>query len=184
MTMKFVSRLRRIIIRHYLMFTDPVKYAKKIGVNIKGKLHIYGNINWGSEPWIISIGDNVHLTEGVSFLTHDAGILIFKKEYPDLELTKPIVIGNNVYIGSHCQILGGVTIGNKVIIGCGTIITKDIPDNSVVVGVPGKVIKSADEYLEKAKKESINLGHLLGEEKDRALMKYYNYEGTSKGIYF
>lgn len=105
--MKAINRLRRIIIRQYLLFTNPVKYAKHIGVNIRGNLHIYGNINWGSEPWIISVGDNVHLTEGVSFLTHDAGILIFKKNCPDLELTKPIIVGNDVYIGSNSQILGG-----------------------------------------------------------------------------
>lgn len=54
----------------------------------------------------------------------------------------------------------------------------------MVVGVPARVIKSADEYLEKAKKESIHLGHLIGEEKDRALMNYYHYKGNSKGIYF
>lgn len=78
----------------------------------------------------------------------------------------------------------GVHIGNKVIIGCGSIVTKDIPDNSVVVGVPGRVIKSADEYLEKAKKNSIHLGNLERQEKDEALKKYYNYLGKSKGIYY
>lgn len=62
--------------------------------------------------------------------------------------------------------------------------TKHIPDNSVAVGVPARVIKTADEYLEKIKKESLHLGHLKGEEKDRALMKHFGYNGTSKGIFF
>jgi serine acetyltransferase len=78
----------------------------------------------------------------------------------------------------------GVTIGSKVIIGAGAIVTRDIPDNSVAVGVPARVIKTADEYFEKTQRESLHLGHLKGEEKDRALMKYYNYKGNSKGIYF
>ena len=46
------------------------------------------------------------------------------------------------------------------------------------------MIKTADEYLEKLKKESLHLGHLKGQEKDKALMEYYGYKGDSKGIYF
>ena len=61
--------------------------------------------------------------------------------------------------------------------------SNDIPDNSVAVGVPARVIKTADEYFEKLKKESLHLGHLKGQEKDKALMEYYGYKGTSKGIY-
>ena len=71
-----------------------------------------------------------------------------------------------------------------LIIGAGAVVSKDIPDNSVAVGVPARVIKTADEYLEKLKKESLHLGHLVGEEKDRALMKHFGYTGNSKGIYF
>lgn len=80
-------------------------------------------------------------------------------------------------------ILPGVIIGNNVIIGAGAVVAKDIPDNSVAVGVPARVIKTADEYLEKIKKESLHLGHLRGQEKDRALMRYFGYQGKSKGIY-
>ena len=78
----------------------------------------------------------------------------------------------------------GVSIGNNFIIGAGAVVSKDIPDNSVAVGVPARVIKSADDYLEKIKRESLHLGHLKGQEKDKALMKYYGYKGKSKGIYF
>lgn len=81
-------------------------------------------------------------------------------------------------------ILPGVTIGNNVVIGAGAVVSKNIPDNSVAVGIPAKVIKPIDEYFQKIQNESIHLGHLKGIEKDRALMKYYNYKGDSKGIYF
>ena len=176
-----LTRIRRKLIR---LTSSPVRFAELVGVNYGRDLHIYGTIHWGSEPWMITLGNNVHLTDGVSFLTHDAGILIFKQDYPDLELTKPITVGNNVYIGANTMILGGVNIGNKVIIGCGSVVTKDIPDNSVAVGSPARVIKSADDYLEKAKTNSIHLGRLNGQEKDRALMEYYHYKGHSKGIYY
>ena len=159
---------------------------KKLGVNLPSSdsLKIYGTVNWGTEPWIITIGHNVHITNGVKFITHDGGTLLFRKEIPDLEITKPITIGDDVYIGNDVTILPGVNIGSKVIIGAGAIVTRDIPDNSVAAGVPARVIKTADEYLEKIKKDSLHLGHLKGEEKDRALMQYYNYKGNSKGIYF
>lgn len=51
------------------------------------------------------------------------------------------VIGNNVDIGSNSVIIGGITIGNNVIIGAGAVVVKNIPDNSIVVGNPGKILK-------------------------------------------
>lgn len=162
----------------------PVKYAKKIGVNFEGGVKIYGTVKWTTEPWLITIGDGCHITDGVRFETHDGGTLLFRKIIPDLEITKPIIVGNECYIGNNVIILPGVRIGNHCIIGAGAIVSRDIPDNSVAVGIPARVIKTTDEYLEKIKRESLHLGHLTGQEKDKALMKYYNYKGNSKGIYF
>lgn len=164
----------------------PIKYMEKVGVNFPrgGGVKLYGKVAWGSEPWIITLGNNVHITDGVKFITHDGGTLLYRHLVPDLEITKPIVVGDNVYIGNNVIILPGVKIGNNVVIGAGAIVSRDIPDNSVAVGVPARVIKTADEYLEKLKRESLHLGHLKGQEKDKALMKYYGYKGNSKGIYF
>ena len=180
--------LRKVYRKLYSKFWSkfyPLRYARKIGVNFKpDTVKFYGQISWGTEPWIITLGKNVHITNGVNFITHDGGTLLFRHLIPDLEITKPIIVGEDVYIGNNVTILPGVKIGNKVVIGAGAIVTRDIPDNSVAVGVPAKVIKTADEYFEKIQKESLHLGHLKGEEKDRALMEYYNYKGNSKGIYF
>ena len=164
-----------------------MQYARRLGVNFQGTeqdVHIYGNVYWSTEPWIITLGHNVHITDGVKFITHDGGTLLFRQYVPDLEITKPIIVGNDVYFGNNAIILPGITIGNKVLIGAGAVITKDVPDNSVVVGVPGRVIKTADAYFEKIQQESLHLGNLKGQEKDLALKKYYGYTGDSKGIYF
>lgn len=141
-------------------------------------------MSWSTEPWLITLGENVHITNNVNFITHDGGTLLFRNRVPDLEITKPIKVGNNVYFGNNVIVLPGVTIGNNVVIGAGAVVSRSIPDNSVAVGVPAKVIKSADEYLEKLQKESLHLGSLKGEIKDRALMQYFGYKGDSKGIYF
>lgn len=174
----------RLLTNRIQQSTNPVKWAKKIGVNMPyGDVHLYGRISWSTEPWIITLGKNVHITEGVKFITHDGGTLLFRDKVPDLEITKPIVIGNNVYIGNNVLLLPGVTIGNNVVIGAGAVVSRDIPDNSLAIGVPARVIKTADEYFEKLQRESIHLGHLKGEEKDKALRKFYGYTGNSNGIY-
>ena len=66
-----------------------------------------------------------------------------------LAQAKPIKIGDDVWIGGNCTILPGVTIGNNVIIAAGAVVTKDIPDNSVVAGIPGKVIRKLDDDIER-----------------------------------
>jgi acetyltransferase-like isoleucine patch superfamily enzyme len=72
--------------------------------------------------------------------------------YPDKKvptLMKPIEIMDNVFIGCNSTILGGVTIGNNVVVAAGSVVTKDVPPNSVVAGNPAKVIESFDDYINK-----------------------------------
>ena len=169
--------------RWWMHTHTPEEYARRIGVNAGEDFHVYGDVVWSTEPWIITVGDHVHITDGVRFETHDGGTLLFRREIPDLEVTRPIVLGDNVYVGNCAIIMGGVTIGSNVVIGAGAIVTRDIPSNSVAVGVPAKVIETTDAYLEKLKARSLHLGHLTWEEKDLALKSYYGYAGTSRGIY-
>lgn len=166
-----ILKPRDIYIRHF----HPVKWAKKIGVNMGENVHIYGNVQWSTEPWIITLGNDVHITNDVQFITHDGGSLILRQYTPDLEMTFPIVVGDNVYIGTKAIILPGVTIGNNCIVAAGAIVTKNVPENSVVAGVPARVIETVDKYHEKAKAKSLHLGHLVGKEKDNKLKEYYNY---------
>lgn len=56
-------------------------------------------------------------------------------------IAKPVRIGNDVWIGGNVTILPGVTIGNNVVVGAGAVVTKDVPDNSLVLGVPGRVVR-------------------------------------------
>ncbi|MDE7192107.1 MAG: sugar O-acetyltransferase, partial [Clostridia bacterium] len=60
-------------------------------------------------------------------------------------LPAPVKIGNNVWIGAHATILSGVTIGDNAIIAAGAVVTKDVPQNTVVAGVPAKIIKKIEE---------------------------------------
>jgi acetyltransferase-like isoleucine patch superfamily enzyme len=70
-------------------------------VKLGQDVHFYGMdyMIFGTEPWLIEIGNNVHITSGCAFVTHDGGTLILRKEVPDLEWTAPVSIGNDVYLG-------------------------------------------------------------------------------------
>lgn len=105
-----------------------------------------------TRPWLISIGDDVQLTRGVTILTHGYDWSVLKGVYGDvLGSSGAVTIGNNVFIGTNALILKGVHIGSNVIIGAGSVVTKDIPDNSVAVGNPARVVSSLDAYYEKRK---------------------------------
>lgn len=177
-TERIVKKVLMKTIGYLYAMVNHEGYARWIGVNMGLNVKIYGDPTkmFGSEPWLITLGNDVHITTGVLFLTHDGGTLLFRKQTPDLELTAPVVIGNQVYIGVRAIILPGVTIGDNCIIAAGAVITKDIPSNSVVAGVPAKVIKTSQEYYENAKDNSLHLGHLNGKYKDKALRQYFNYQ--------
>lgn len=151
-------------------------YAKLIGVKMGKNVRIYGNPFWmfSTEPWCITLGNNVHITREVVFITHDGGTLLFRDKIPTLEFTAPIVVKNNVYIGVRSIIMPGVTIGNNCVIAAASVVTKDIPDNCVVGGVPAHFIKSTDDYFEGLKSKSLGFGHLKGKMKDNALKEYYS----------
>ena len=131
-----------------------LKYARKQGVIIGDGCTILGRVEWGSEPYLIKIGNNVRITSGCQFVTHDGGVHVFRNMSDDMALPKAdifgrIIIGDNVFIGIRSIIMPGVTIGNNVVIGAGSIVTKNIPNNSVACGVPAKVVKTIDEYFQK-----------------------------------
>ena len=106
---------------------------------------------------LIRIGDNVR-HGSVTFLTHDNTYRVFNRD-PALkeiygkfsERIGCIEIGNNVFIGSGVTILYNTKIGSNVVIGTGSIVTHDIPDNSVVVGVPARVIGTYTDLAERMK---------------------------------
>ena len=128
---------------------------------------------FSTEPWLITIGSNVYITNGCQFVTHDGGTLILRKDIPDLEITAPIVVGDDVYIGLNTLILPGAKIGNRVIIGAGSIVSGIIPDDSVAAGIPARVIKTLDQYKDSVIKRSLHLGHLSGKQKESALKKHF-----------
>lgn len=117
-------------------------------------LHCYLQpFNYGTEPYLISMGDNVHVASGVTFVNHDIISSMLNYMFPDRKSIPgkkgKIIIGDNVFIGANSLILYDVHIGDNVIIGAGSVVVNDIPSNSVAVGCPCKVVDDFDSFYQK-----------------------------------
>lgn len=89
----------------------------------------------------VTIGDGCQIGHNVVFATLNHGLAPEdrKSTYP-----APIVLGQNVWVGSNATVLQGVTIGNNSVVAAGAVVTSDVPDNVVVAGIPAKIIKRID----------------------------------------
>lgn len=136
-----------------------VKYLRNTGVKIGSRTTIFDprtTIIDETRPWMISIGDDVQITSGVTILTHGFDWSVLKGVYGEvLGSSGKVSIGNNVFIGMKSTVLKGVSIGNNVIIGANSLVNRDIPDNCVEAGNPCRVIMSLDEYYKKRKYEQV-----------------------------
>lgn len=116
-------------------------FACDYGYNIEVGENFYANVNLvildGAK---VRIGDNAFIAPNVGIYT--AGHpLDADRRNKGLEYAYPVTIGNNVWIGAGVSILPGVTIGDNAVIGAGSVVTKDIPANTLAVGNPCKVIR-------------------------------------------
>jgi acetyltransferase-like isoleucine patch superfamily enzyme len=132
-------------------FMPPHKLAKKLGVKC-GKNPKFRTKNFGTEPYLIEIGDNFETSGNVSFVTHDGSLGVLRNlydKYKDIDIFDKIIIGNNVFIGLNVTLLAGTRIGDNVIIGAGSIVKGKIKSNSVYAGILAKYICSIEEYIDK-----------------------------------
>ena len=127
-----------------------LRWLKLRGLQIAPDCRVIGFPNFGSEPYLISIGQRVVISFGVSFITHDGGTTVFRhrERYQQVIKYGRIVIRENCFIGARTVILPGVTIGPNSVAAAGSVVTKDVLPNTVVAGVPARVLCTVDEYAE------------------------------------
>ncbi len=142
--MKLIKLAKRIVfrLRGEYITEDLIDMGLVVGKNFK---RMHGVILDPSHVWHIHIGDNVTLAPRVHILAHDASL------YNTLGYTRigNVNIGNNVFIGAESVILPGVNIGNNVIVGANSTVSRDIPNDVVVVGNPAKIICSMSDFLKR-----------------------------------
>lgn len=93
----------------------------------------------------VTIGSHVNLAQGITVtaLNHNYSDTTKRIDEQGVS-TKPVIIGDDVWIGANAVILPGVTIGSHVVVAAGTVVTKDVPENTIVAGVPAKVIRTVN----------------------------------------
>lgn len=138
------------------------------------KYHLFGSIgeNCSIQKWklplysnMVFIHNNVRIASNVGFVTHDIIHKMLNNKYGGnrfVEKIGCIEIMDNVFVGSGTRILYGTRIGSNVIIGSGSLVNKDIPDNSVYAGVPARFICTFDDYVKKAEDYSIEFRERYG----------------------
>lgn len=153
-----------------------IKHLRKIGCTIGENCVIFVPSKTYidvTRPYLIHIGDNVKITQGVTILSHGYDWSVLEQKYHEIcGSAGEIFIGNNVFIGMNSTLLKGVHVGNNVIIGAESLVNKDIPDNVVVGGNPAKILMTVEEYYEKRKAAQL----------DEAYCVYKNFQNKWGGV--
>lgn len=129
----------------------------------QGKLHSMGehcsiqsNVEI-TDPSYVRIGNNVRLS-GCTLFGHDGSVNMLNRAYGlKLDSVGKIDIRDNVFIGHRAIILPNVEIGPNAVVAAGAVVTKNVPENTVVGGIPAKRISSVDELVERLKASNASL---------------------------
>ena len=118
-----------------------VQIARDLGVKIGENCRILGNVSFSMEPYLVELGDNVIVTGGVKFVTHDGSVLMGRDIEPNVvgHFGK-IKIGNNCFIGVDAMFLPNVEIGKNSIVAARSVVIDSFPPDSVIMGNPAKVV--------------------------------------------
>lgn len=152
----------------------PIEYARSLGVTVGENCRLI-NVSFSSEPYLVKLGDRVSAT-ATRFETHDGGVWVLRSKLPNIDVVAPITVGSNVFIGYGSILLPGVSVGDNVVIGAHSVVSKNIPSNVVAAGIPARVIKSISDYEVGVAKKIENTKNLS------PLEKKCFYENKYKGI--
>lgn len=152
--MRVIGIIKKIFTHIEMM--NPIKYGRKIGVTIGEKCSFTTCPNWGTEPYLISIGNHVRLSGDVMFITHDGGTWVFRQQekYKKVIRYGSIKISDNCFIGTRTILLPNIVIGENVVIGAGSVVTKSVPAGEVWAGNPARFICKTKDYAEKCLAET------------------------------
>ena len=173
------AKLKRII-REWIgaapISIHTTAWALNEGLQLGERVDLVSPPDFGSEPYLIKIGDDTTISSNCAFITHDAATRVIRRlpdGDPETGYFGPIIVGKNCFVGYRTTILAGVTIGDNTIIGACSLVNRDIPSNVVAAGVPCKVICTLDEYRAKHKDDFMYMNSLPYEEKKAYLLRYF-----------
>lgn len=139
-----MARMRELFGRSGEDFNVITPFFCDYGYNIEVGEHFFANTRLTIlDEAKVTFGSNVFIGPNCSFFTACHPLTIEERN-KGWEWAEPIHVGDNVWFGGNVTVVPGVTIGNNVTIGAGSVVTKDIPDNTVAAGNPCRVIRQID----------------------------------------
>jgi acetyltransferase-like isoleucine patch superfamily enzyme len=157
----------------YYNFISANKVAELEGVKF-GKNPYFRTKQFGSEPYLIEVGNDFKTAGNVQFITHDGGVHVIRnlyKNYEQIDSFEKIKIGNNVFIGYGAIILPGTIIEDNVIVGAGSIVRGLLEKDSIYAGVPVKKISTIEDYINKNEHKFFNTKKYNAKEKKLFLIR-------------
>lgn len=150
-----------------------IEICKSRGLKVGKNVIFIDTPDFGSEPYLIQIGDRTKITAGCRFINHDGAMYVIRsmEKYADARNFGRIKIGENCFVGNNCTFLPGSQMGNNCILGAGSVLNSSMPDNSVYAGVPAKFICTIEEYGDKALSNNVLYPREL--EQNRPLLDEY-----------
>jgi acetyltransferase-like isoleucine patch superfamily enzyme len=106
--------------------------------------------DFGSEPYLVSVGNRVGFAAGVVIITHDGGTLVFNREERYRRVIKygRVTIHDNSFLGRNVVLMPGAEIGPNTVVGAGAVVTRKMPPDTVIAGSPARVLMSVEAYAE------------------------------------
>lgn len=142
---------------------------RQSGIKIGERCRIYTYLQ-SNEPSLISIGDDVTISSGVCFVTHDNSIL--KVLDPMTDVVGKITVGNRCFVGQNSMLMLGVTLGENCVVGAGSVVTHSFPPHSVVAGNPARKICTTEQMAEKYLDYAIDFGVIPWSERDAFIKEH------------
>ena len=124
-------------------------YFRRSGMKVGKRCNICCNI-MTSEPYLVSLGNDVTISGNVTFVTHDNSIAKISPEYANI--FGPIEIGNNCFLGQNSTILYGCTLADNIIVAAGSVVCSSFSESNIIIGGnPAKMIGNWEKFSEKGK---------------------------------
>ena len=155
------------------LYRDPVRYFRRQGAEIGEGVEIFGAnlFTFGSEPYLVSIGNQVTISHNVDFITHDGAMRIARARHPGAYLYGRIHVADDCFLGAHCVLLLGTRVGAGSVIGSGSIVTGEIPPGVVAIGAPAKPVKTVEDYIQSKRHLWVDTGGLTRDAKRELLIR-------------
>lgn len=160
----FYTKIKKMTGNEY-----SIMRMRNSGISIGERCRIYTFLQ-SHEPSMIQIGNDVTISSGVAFVTHDNSVLKYLD--PMTDVVGKITIGDQCFIGQNSILMLGVTLGERCVVGAGAVVTHSFPPHSVIAGNPARLICTTEDLALKYKDKAIDFGVIPFSQRDRYLSEH------------